>query len=347
MHVVPVLLSGGVGSRLWPLSRAATPKQLQRLLGDSTMIQATAQRLRGLADLGPPVVVCGEEHGDTIRDQLGEIGIVPHVIIREPVGRNTAPAVLLAALACEPDDVMLVLPADHVVVDTEAFRAAVESAREAAVGGALVTFGVVPSRPETGYGYIRTSTDGATRPVDAFVEKPDLATAQQYVSDGQHLWNSGMFAFRADVVIEEVRRFAPRVHETVLASVGGTVGAGDVRPAAEFDRCPSISFDHAVMERTDRAVVITLDVGWSDVGSWATLWEIEEKDGDDNVVRGDAVVHDVHHSYVRADGRLVAVIGLDDVVVVDTGDAVLVSARDRVQDVKAVVEHLAGRPELS
>lgn len=310
------------------------------------MIQATAERVRGLADLGDPVVVCGEQHGDAIRSQLAEIGIHPQVVIREPVGRNTAPAVLLAALAAEPDDILLVLPADHVVVDVEAFRAVVDQARDVANRGALVTFGVVPTRPETGYGYIRTTRDGVDRPVQAFVEKPDLETAKRYVADGLHLWNSGMFAFRANVVIEEIHRFAPRVHAAVLASLEGTVESGDVRPGAAFDQSPSISFDHAVMERTDRAVVVALDVGWSDVGSWATLWDIEDKDAGNNVVRGDAVVLDVHGSYVRADGRLVAVIGLDDVVVVDTGDAVLVAARDRVQDVKAIVEHLAGRPEL-
>jgi mannose-1-phosphate guanylyltransferase/mannose-6-phosphate isomerase len=310
------------------------------------MIQATAARVQGLAELAAPVVVCGEQHGDAVRSQLAEIGIDPHVIIREPVGRNTAPAVLLAALATQPDDILLVLPADHVVVEVEAFRSAVDRAREAAESGALVTFGVVPSRPETGYGYIRATGDGDIRPVEAFVEKPDLETARRYAADGRYLWNSGMFAFRSDVVIEEIQRFAPRVYKAVTNSVGGTVEGGDVTPGEEFDLSPSISFDHAVMERTDRAVVIPLDVGWSDVGSWATLWEIEDKDDNENVVRGDAVVHDVHRSYVRADGRLVAVIGLDDVVVVDTGDAVLVAARDRVQDVKAIVEHLAGRPEL-
>jgi mannose-1-phosphate guanylyltransferase/mannose-6-phosphate isomerase len=328
------------------LSRSATPKQLQRMLGDSTMIQATAERVAGIPDLGDPVVVCGEQHGDAIRAQLAEIGISPRVIIREPVGRNTAPAVLLAALACEPDDVLLVLPADHVVIDVDRFRSVIEVARRTAADGALVTFGVVPTRAETGYGYIRTTGDGEVRPVDAFVEKPDLESARRYVADGRHFWNSGMFVFRADVVIHEIERYAPLVYSVVSQSVGGTVGGGDVRPAAVFDQSPSISFDHAVMERTDRAVVIGLDVGWSDVGSWATLWEIEEKDGNGNVVRGDAVVHDVHGSYVRSDGRLVAVIGLDDLVVVDTGDAVLVAARDRVQDVKAIVEHLAGRPEL-
>lgn len=347
MRIVPVLLSGGVGARLWPLSRAATPKQLQVLLGHSTMIQATAQRLAGLPSLAPPVVVCGERHGDAIREQLREIGVSPSVVIREPVGRNTAPAVLLAALACQPEDMMLVLPADHVVTDSESFRAAVELAITAVEEGALVAFGVTPTRPETGYGYIRSRAgDGSPRPIEAFVEKPDLATAEGYVADGRHLWNSGMFAFRAGLVLEEIARLAPAVYDAVVASVNGRVGGGDVRPGARFDDAPSISFDHAVMEHTDRAVVIPLDVGWSDVGSWSTLWEIEDKDDLGNVVRGDAVVHDVERSYVRSDGRLVAVIGLDDVVVVDTGDAVLVAARDRVQDVKAIVEHLAGRPEL-
>jgi mannose-1-phosphate guanylyltransferase/mannose-6-phosphate isomerase len=350
MAVVPVLLSGGVGSRLWPLSRAATPKQLQNLLGDSTMIQATAQRVDGLDDLALPIVVCGERHGDAIREQLTQIGQPPQIVIREPVGRNTAPAVLLAALAASPDDILLVLPADAVVLDVDGFRAALSTAIRAASAGFLVTFGVVPTRPETGYGYIRTGAAVAGEVdvirVGAFVEMPVLVTARKYLEHGGYLWNSGMFVFQAGVVREEIARLAPAVFEAIVTSVPARLTGPDVRPTALFDATPSISFDHAVMESTDKAVVVPLEVGWSDVGSWATLWEIDDKDADGNVVRGDSVVHDVRNSYVRSDGRLVAVIGLEDVVVVDTGDAILVAARDRVQDVKAVVEHLAGRPEI-
>jgi mannose-1-phosphate guanylyltransferase / mannose-6-phosphate isomerase len=347
MQIVPVLLSGGIGSRLWPLSRADTPKQLRSVLGDHTMIQATALRLADMDNVVAPIVVCGASHGEPIRSQLAEIGVTPSTVVCEPAGRNTAAAVLLAAVAAPDDAMLLVLPADHVVTDVAGFRAAVALAETPVAAGALVTFGVVPTGPETGFGYIRASdTDSAVRPVEAFVEKPDRPTAEGYVASGRYLWNSGMFAFRADVVRNEIERLAPDVYSSVLASVEGGLDADPVRPGPAFLRCPSISFDHAIMEHTDRAVVIALDVGWSDVGSWATLWEIDEKDANGNVVRGDAVVLDATNSYVRADGRLVAVIGLDDVVVVDTGDAVLVAARDRVQDVKAIVERLAGRPEL-
>jgi mannose-1-phosphate guanylyltransferase / mannose-6-phosphate isomerase len=347
MLIVPVLLSGGIGSRLWPLSRAATPKQLRSVLGRHTMVQATALRVAEMDGVTDPIVVCGASHGDPIRTQLGEIGVTPATVICEPVGRNTAAAVLLAALAAPDDAMLLVLPADHVVTDVAGFRDAVALAANPVSAGALVTFGVVPTGPETGFGYIRASdVEAVVRPVEAFVEKPDLATAESYVASGRYLWNSGMFAFRADAVRAEIERLAPEVYAAVSASVEGGLDGEEVRPGPAFLECPSISFDHAVMEHTDRAVVIPLDVGWSDVGSWATLWEIDDKDGDGNVVRGDAVLIGSTNSYVRTDGRLVALIGLDDVVVVDTGDAVLVAARDRVQDVKAVVERLAGRPEL-
>jgi mannose-1-phosphate guanylyltransferase/mannose-6-phosphate isomerase len=347
MLLIPVILSGGIGSRLWPLSRAATPKQLQRVLGGETMIQATATRLDGIHDVGAPIVVCGARHPEVIRRQLEDVGKTPQLTISEPVGRNTAPAVLLAALTAPPGSALLVLPADHVVADSDAFAAAVDRARPAVAAGSLVTFGIVPHRPETGYGYIEIGeAGGAVVPVRSFVEKPDVATAERYVKSGRYLWNSGMFAFRADVAIDEIRRHAPDVYAPVEASIRNRAPGDRIVPTLSFANSPSISFDHAVMEHTDRAVVVPLDAGWSDVGSWATLWEIEDKDADGNVVRGDAVVVDVTGSYVRSDGRLVAVVGLDDVVVVDTGDAVLVAARDRVQDVKAVVARLTGRPEI-
>ncbi len=311
------------------------------------MIQATALRLFGMADVVDPIVVCGQSHGEPIRAQLAEIGVEPAAVVCEPAGRNTAAAVLLAALVAPDESMLLVLPADHVVLDVDGFQAAMALAQSPVEAGALVTFGVVPTGPETGFGYIRAAgVDAVARPVEAFVEKPDRATAEEYVASGRYLWNSGMFAFRADVVRAEIERLAPDVYTAVVASMEGGRDADPVRPGPSFLESPSISFDHAVMEHTDRAVVIPLDVGWSDVGSWATLWEIDDKDADGNVVRGDAVVIDSSNSYVRAGGRLVAVIGLDDVVVVDTGDAVLVAARDRVQDVKAIVDRLVGRPEL-
>lgn len=350
MEVIPVLLSGGVGSRLWPLSRSTAPKQLQALLGDRTMIQATVERLEGISADLDPVVVCNRIHADIVDRQLAEIGWSPRLIIAEPVGRNTAPAVAAAAYSVPEEAVMVVLPADHVVTDRAAFRAAVGTAVEAARQGFLVTFGVRPHRPETGYGYIRLGDRlGKWWKVDGFVEKPDHETARRYVADGGHLWNSGMFVFTAATVRSELEKHAPEVVEAVSVALGESHREGRVATlGADFVRSPAISIDYAVMERTDRAVVVPLDAGWSDVGSWATLWEIEERDADDNVVRGDAEVLDVHRSYVRSEGRLVAVVGLDDVVVVDTGDAVLVAARDRVQDVKRVVERLAarGRPEV-
>jgi mannose-1-phosphate guanylyltransferase/mannose-6-phosphate isomerase len=345
-----VLLSGGVGSRLWPLSRAAVPKQLQAVLGHQTMVQATAGRARGLPGLGAPLVVCNKMHVGAIVSQLDAIDCPPRLVVAEPGPRNTAAAVAAAAIAADPDSVLVVLPADHVIADDEAFRSAVETAVDRAVEGELVVFGVVPDRAESGYGYIEVGdpVGGGANRVRSFVEKPDAETAADLVESG-HLWNSGMFVFRPETVLEEMRRHAPDVLDAVQTGMDEAVpGDSVLEPSAAFLGAPSVAFDRAVMERTDRASVVPLDAGWSDVGSWATLWEIEERDADGNVVRGDAIVHDVHGSYVRSDGRLVAVVGLDDVVVVDSGDAVLVAARDRVQEVKVLVERLRRdeRPEV-
>lgn len=348
---MPVLLSGGVGSRLWPLSRAAVPKQLQAVLGHQTMVQATAGRARGLPGLEAPLVVCNKMHVDAIVSQLGAIDCPPRLVVAEPGPRNTAAAVAAAALAADPDSVLVVLPADHVIADDEAFRSAVQTAVERAVEGELVVFGVVPDRAETGYGYIEIGdpVGSGARRVRSFVEKPDAETAAALVASGRHLWNSGMFVFRPETALDEMRRHAPEVLDAVRSGMdGATTGDSVLEPSPAFLDAPSVAFDRAVMEQTDSASVVPLDAGWSDVGSWATLWEIEERDADGNVVRGDAIVHDVHGSYVRSDGRLVAVVGLDDVVVVDSGDAVLVAARDRVQEVKVLVERLtrAERPEV-
>jgi mannose-1-phosphate guanylyltransferase / mannose-6-phosphate isomerase len=348
MAVVPVLLSGGSGTRLWPLSRTRVPKQLQRLTGDDSMIQATARRLAGAPDVGAPVVVCNTRDEAEIVRQLTEIGRPPALVLCETEGRNTAPAVLAAALSLAPDDVMLVLPADHVITDEGAFRQAVVVAVEAALAGELVTFGIVADRPETGYGYIEVGESaGPVHRVSRFVEKPAAATAERYLASGRHLWNSGMFVFRVRVLVEEMRRHAPEVVGAVEPAVEAA-GTGPVRTlGGSFLQSPAISVDYAVMERTDRAVVIPLDAGWSDVGSWASLWEIADRDTQGNAVLGDVVLEGVTGSYVRAGDRLVAVVGLEGVVVVDTGDAVLVAARDRAQDVKQLVERLVrdGRPE--
>ncbi len=327
------------------------PKQLQAVLGDQTMVQATAGRARGLPGLEAPVVVCNRMHVDAIVSQLDAIDCPPDVVVAEPGPRNTAAAVAAAALTADRETVLAVLPADHVIADDEAFRVAIMTAAERAAGDELVVFGVVPDRPETGYGYIEVGDPvgpGAHR-VRSFIEKPDADAAASLVSSGRHLWNSGMFVFTPETVLDEMRRHAPDVLDAVRRGMDEAVVRDHVvEPGEAFLESPSVAFDRAVMEHTDRASVVPLDAGWSDVGSWATLWEIEDRDAAENVVRGDAVVHDVHRSYVRSDGRLVAVVGLDDVVVVDSGDAVLVAARDRVQEVKILVERLTrdARPEV-
>lgn len=351
MLIIPVILSGGLGSRLWPLSRTTTPKQLRAVLGNHTMVQATALRTAGLEGVGEPIVVCNLLHTEAVASQLEAIGCRPQRIIAEPVGRNTAAAVTAAALLAPPTATLVVLPADHLIADVDAFATAARVAVEAAAGGAVVTFGILPTRAETGYGYIRAGAEVApgVLSVSGFVEKPDAATAARHLATGEYLWNSGMFVFTAETVLAEIAAHAPAVLDGVRRALSeGSEADGVLTPGASFGDVPAVSFDTAVMERTDRAVVVRLDAGWSDVGSWATLWAIEDHDEDGNVVKGDAVVRDVHRSYIRADGRLVAVVGLDDVVVVDTGDAVLVAARERVDEVKAIVEglHAEGRPEV-
>jgi mannose-1-phosphate guanylyltransferase / mannose-6-phosphate isomerase len=342
MSVVPVLLAGGIGSRLWPMSTASRPKQLQALIGSHTMIQETMVRLDGLA-LDAPIVVCNAEHAAAIRDDLGAIGANPQTIIAEPVGRSTAPAVAAAALLTPPESVLLILPADHLIGSPEPFRVAVQQAVEAAAEGGIVTFGVVPTRAETGFGYIRPSVGPcAVSAVESFFEKPDSDTARRYVDDG-YLWNSGMFAFRADVILEELRRLEPDLVGTVEEALAGAGPGGIVHPGPGFADAPTLSIDHAVMERTRKAMVVPLDAGWSDVGSWASLYQAGAKDGWGNVIDGDVVSIGVTGSYLRSTARTVAVIGVSGVVVVETPDAVLVVAIDRAQDVKAVVEELAGR----
>lgn len=338
----PVILSGGSGTRLWPLSLPGRPKQLQALVGDDTMIQATVRRARLPGSSTAPVVVCNEHQASEIIDQLEAIDSSPQSVVIEPVARNTGPAVTAAALLLEPDAVMVVLPADHVIEDDGAFASALASAAEAAVDGHLVTFGVVPTRPETGFGYIEVGDlREGTSEVKRFVEKPDQVTAAEFVSSG-YLWNSGMFTFTAGAILEEMRRWEPQLVEAVAAAVeaaradhGVKVSLGD-----SFGQAPAISLDHAVMERTDRARVVTLDAGWSDVGSWQSLWEVADPAGG-TVTVGDVHAVDVARSYVRSESRPVAVIGVDDVVVVETPDAVLVMDRRRAQEVRSAAEWFA------
>ena len=341
----PVLLSGGSGTRLWPLSREAYPKQFLPLAGEDTMLQATWERVAALAGAAP-IVVANEEHRFLVAEQLRQVGAPAPTILLEPVGRNTAPAIAAAALqALEAgeDPLLLVLPSDHVVADADAFRAAVRAAGDAAEGGALVTFGIVPDAPETGFGYIQAAPagEGPVRRVARFVEKPDAATARGYVDAGGYYWNSGMFLFRASRYLVELERFRPDILAATRAAFAAARRDGDfVRLDREaFAACPSESIDYAVMERTDAAMVLPVDIGWNDVGSWSALWDVAQHDADGNATHGNVIAVDSRGSYAYA-RRLVALVGVDDLVVVETDDAVLVARKDRVQQVKDVVARL-------
>ncbi len=352
--IVPVVLSGGAGTRLWPLSRELYPKQLLPLVGERTMLQETILRLEGLADLGAPLVVCNDAHRFMVAEQLRQVGQEAETVILEPVGRNTAPAVAVAALqamADGSDPLLLVLAADHVIRDAAALRTAVSDGVEAVQNGALLTFGIVPTAPETGYGYIQRGEKAALSSqssvenifaVAKFVEKPDLATAKQYLENGDYFWNSGMFFFKASTYLAELEKSAPEMLSACQKAWAGRVADLDFTrlDAEAFAACPSDSIDYAVMEKTQHAVVIPLDAGWSDVGSWAALWEVGQSDEQGNVAIGDVVNIDCIDSYLYSGTRLVAGIGLKDVVVVETADAILVAAKDRVQEVKQVVEQL-------
>ncbi|TWO72305.1 mannose-1-phosphate guanylyltransferase/mannose-6-phosphate isomerase [Caenimonas sedimenti] len=345
----PVVLSGGTGSRLWPLSRMAYPKQLLALAGEPTMLQATLARASGLTSAKAPLLVCNSEHRFLIRDQWAALGVDPMAAYLEPVGRNTAPAIALAALhlaASDPQALMLILPADHVIDDVSAFGAAVARALRAAQAGYLVTFGISPSSPETGYGYIQVGgplgEEEGVNAVASFVEKPDAARAAQYLAQGNYVWNSGIFVFQAGRYLEELGAHRPDILAAVRKAWDArTEDLGFVRPGkAEFEACPSESIDYAVMQSSRKAAVVPASFGWSDVGSWDALWEIGKKDAQGNVTQGDIHLHDTRNSYVRSQGRMVAVVGMDDVVVVETADAVLVMPRSKAQDVKHIVAKL-------
>jgi mannose-1-phosphate guanylyltransferase / mannose-6-phosphate isomerase len=344
--LVPVILSGGAGTRLWPLSRELHPKQLLPLLGSNTMLQDTVRRLAGL-EVGAPMVVCNEAHRFLVAEQLRSIDCKPRAIVLEPAGRNTAPAIALAAHATlageEGDPLLLVLPADHVMRDIPAFHRAIELAGAAARNGALVTFGIVPTSPETGYGYIRRgSPAGGSYRIAEFVEKPDASRAQAFLASGDYYWNSGMFLFRARRYLEELEKFAPDIAAACGNSFAGAVRDLDftrIDPVA-FRDCRSDSIDYAVMEKTSDAVVVPLDAGWSDVGNWTSLHAACEHDAQGNALFGDVMVEDTHDSYVYSSSRLVATVGLRDHVVVETKDAVLVAPKDRAQDVKKLVTRL-------
>jgi mannose-1-phosphate guanylyltransferase/mannose-6-phosphate isomerase len=345
--LIPVLLSGGVGSRLWPVSRESYPKQFLPMTGADSLLVQTLNRFSGLANVAAPILVCNEDHRFIIAEQLRTAGVKASATLLEPEGRNTAPAVALAALhalTIDPKAVLLVLPADHVIQQPEAFAQAVVLGMPAAEAGSLVTFGIVPSAPETGYGYIRCGEKQAdcTYALREFVEKPDLATAQGYVASGDYYWNSGMFLLRADVYLAELETFAPAILSAVRAALANAKSDLDFTrlDAEAFKACPSDSIDYAVMERTTRGAVVPLSCGWSDVGSWSSIWDVEAKDGQGNATSGDVLLHGADDTYVRAESRLVAAVGVDNLVIVETSDAVLVADKSRVQDVKHIVTAL-------
>ena len=346
MSIIPVILCGGAGSRLWPLSREHFPKQLLSLVDDKSLLQNTVQRILNVSGMKPPILVCNENHRFLIAEQLRDVSVTAETIILEPVGRNTAPALALAALqALEIDAraILVVLPSDHVIPDQQAFEQALTTAIELAREDQLVTFGVKPTGPETGYGYIKV---GAARKkgmqVDEFIEKPDLATAEQYLASGDYYWNSGMFVFKAVRFLAELKRQRPDIEQSVRRAFSGkTTDADFTRPDENaFTGCPADSIDYAVMEGTQSAAMVPLDARWSDIGSWDVLWQISDKDSDQNTLLGDVITDEVSESYIRAEHRLVTVVGLENIVVIETADAVLIASKSHSQNVKNIVASL-------
>ena len=353
--IQPVILAGGSGTRLWPLSRALYPKQLINLVDENTMLQNTVKRLDGLAEKADPVVICNDEYRFMVAEQLRLMGVTPGAVILEPVGRNTAPALAVAALwALEQgtDPVLLILPADHHIQKVDLFQEALETGYAFARAGRLITFGIIPEKPETGYGYIKMGqplaaegAKGEAVTIDAFVEKPDLETAREYVASKAYCWNSGMFMFQASKAIAELEKFAPEI----LAACRQAVENG--KKDLDFFRLdkdafaagPSDSIDYALMEKTSDGAMVPMAAGWNDLGSWEALWQEGEKDEAHNVVKGDVVLHDVKDSYLHAESRLIAAVGLEDHIVVETSDAVMISPRGRVQDIKGLVDRLKAK----
>jgi mannose-1-phosphate guanylyltransferase/mannose-6-phosphate isomerase len=347
--IVPVILAGGSGSRLWPLSRSAYPKQLLPLVSGHTLLQDTILRMQAIPGVAVPLVICNQEHRFLVAEQLKQIGVTNAAIILEPIGKNTAPAAAVAALYSSQNEVsnatLLVLPADHIIQDVTALATAIKHAEKNAQAGRLVTFGIAPARAETGYGYIKSASHANAEQgykVLEFVEKPDHATAKAYIASGQYYWNSGMFMFQSTSYLAELAKYAPDMLQACKRAVKSmTTDLDFLRlPQEEFATCPSNSIDYAVMEKTQNAVLVPLNAGWNDIGSWAALCDVMEADQDGNVIQGDVIVRQVNNSYLRAENRMLAVIGLDNHIVVETADVVLVAHKDNCQDVKEIVSNL-------
>ena len=347
MQIIPVILSGGSGTRLWPLSRKQYPKQYLPLVGDNTMLQETILRLNGLDNLADPIIICNADHRFLVAEQCQQIDIESPTILLEPIGRNTAPAIAAAALQSQKisnEAVLLVLSADHVIQDIDAFHQAIKIASRQAQAGKLATFGIVPTDANTGYGYIKSSQeniDGAHK-VEKFVEKPDLETAQTYLKQGNYLWNSGMFMFQADVLISELSEQSPNIVVSVIDAVtNATKDLDFIRlDKQSFESSPSGSIDYALMEKSDNVVFVPLDAGWNDIGSWSALHDIGTKDANGNVIKGDVFMQDTTNTYIHANGHMIATIGVQDLIIVDTPNATLISTKDKSQEVKNIVEQL-------
>jgi len=364
--IIPVVLAGGSGTRLWPLSRQLHPKQLLKLTNSYTMLQNTLLRAAGADDMAQPILICNEKHQFLVTGQVGEIGVAPSAVFLEPVGRNTAPAVAVAALhaiSIDPEALILILPADHLINERKTFHETVKAGASLAARGSLITFGVVPDKPETGYGYIRkgppvtgigrggAATQALAHAIDEFVEKPDLDTARAYLESGNYCWNSGMFMFSARTVLDEMRQFVPGIvnaAEQAMQKASARGPAWLLDPDA-FAACPSDSIDYAVMEKTERGVMIPFDAGWDDLGSWAAIWDVGAKDASGNLTSGDVMTNDVANSLIISNHRLVAGVGLSNQVVVESPDAVLVASMEKAQDVKHIVDQLKsdGRREAA